>query len=329
MNAQEKIVYHLTSLPISRSKLVKDLSRILSLTERTIYDRLSGKTQFTVTEIEIILHNFEMDVNSIFESNVINKFYNYDITEFIDENIQTWLRELNNLNEADSVSLFVSSNNLPFSLVFGYPDLMKFQIYFMFYFLHPDYDQVLIPFDLNDPIFYPLEEICISIDSLYRMIPVTEIWGDGVIKMFIRQLRYAYLHGKISERDFKKIILVVHEIVDLTMNYVIYGAKQTKRSLSLKPEGASFTLIYNYLMPIEEYTILQYDDLGKNKSRVYNPVFGSIVTESQKKAAENYFYHVQKMGTNLTTQSPQDIRTFFKNIHQDVDRLNSSDSDIK
>ncbi len=322
MNLNERLIRILKQIRPVRSQLVKELNEILAISERTIYARLKGESSFSLSQVESLVQHFSIPLQDIFSSSQQNQIpSSTSLEQFIDQIADVWEIEIEYLQRQSSASLFVCSNDLPFSLVFGYPEIMKFQIYFMYYFLSPDRPEDTTPFQPRSTTYDRLDSICMYIDQIYSELPSVEIWGVSMLRTYVRQLNYVLKQEKISSLSSDKIKKELHSLVDLAYRFTKNKSKQMESSTELYQDVPTFELIYNDLVPVEEYTLLQYKD-GKDqtKFRVYNPVFGSILDEDQRKAVENYYLHLKQIGTPLAYADKKFIKDFFKDLHDYIDQ---------
>ncbi len=308
----DRILAELYKIEPKKAQLVKLLEKVLFLNSRSIYNRLEGKTPFSINELEIIFKNFNISPLSIFATQNIQPEILYTSPrKIIDEFLKSWLSAIISLKNTEFESVFVISNYLPFSLVLSFPNLVKLRFYFLLQSCYKDLDFFNDAFELSSPIFSNVDSICATISKEYKILSSTEIWGSNTLKICAKQVLFLLSIGKIDHSEAIIILEDLIRLVNISDRYSLNKQKRNSNDYNFISHRYNYNLFYNDKYNVGEYTIFSFNQGRGIESIVFNPLQGFIEKQLEKRKVIQYAKLLRFTGLNLSEPLNVDRAKFF------------------
>ncbi len=322
MNSLTRLQNELSAIYAKKTDQVKALSSILSLSERAIYNRVDGKTEFSLSELEKIFTELNISPQSVFsvDNLEIEKIIkSKDFRGYINFILQSWVSQTEKLNGDRDNEVFIISNSVPFSLVFEYPSIVKFRLYFLLKFVFRTQDIYGLGFDLNASYFEEVNQACEKISESYNKTDSIEVWGPSMIRVVVRQLSHLKRVKLIAKEDLQTVMMDLSQLLDQAQKFAQTGIKEFDSC-----EGnRRFDLYINDIYAVDEYTILTYANNGKTKDYIYSPLHGEISEEVNKQAIKEYGTLLEESGTYLSKSNTSYRNVYFKELRQYLKTLST------
>ena len=148
--SEQQLQFNLFELVKSRANshvsYVDELSDLLEISRDSVYRRIRGETELSLTETLKICRKYGISMNDFLGENANQFTFNARLVDAKKFNIQQWLtsilENLSMLRSAPGDKLMINyTKDLPIFFYFNYPHLSTFQIYFwsLSFLNHPEF----------------------------------------------------------------------------------------------------------------------------------------------------------------------------------------------
>jgi hypothetical protein len=242
MNFNKKIVEEITKRSPGNRRMVKNLARMLSISNESAYRRVREEIPFTLEEVAILADSYKLSVDGLLGlKSDVNPFFNREFINCWDSG-EIYARQLGNdldcmkkLLEAKEVRITAALRRIPFRLL-PFPALFKFD------YCHYLYSVGKI--SLMNARFSGMT-VPASIDSLHRKIaactrkitPVVCIIDSAIYANIIKKVLYYYRLGFLSGDDLKLLQSELFGLLDIQENLLRNGKNEF---------GAEYVFYYSF-----------------------------------------------------------------------------------
>lgn len=178
--------------------IVKDLSDLLNISTDSVYRRLRGDNEFTLSEIAVIAQTYGISVDSIiYENHVASPFHFntlYEDRTSLQRYIEGITRQMESLARVGGSLTFIASE-LPISQSFRHKGLRDFKVYY--------WQKVILnqswmrkqKFGEHFSLGFEVNQYIDKLMRAYGQIETVEIWTEETIDDTLRQIDYARESG--------------------------------------------------------------------------------------------------------------------------------------
>ncbi|MEM8524347.1 MAG: hypothetical protein AAGG68_06875 [Bacteroidota bacterium] len=272
-------------------------------------------------EIELLIHHYQLDAYEVFslpKRQVEENHLPDKLGDFIDQTMQAWVSEVELLPHREKANIFVLTDTLPFALVFHFPDLVKYRLYYMAMYLWQSEEKVLPAFDLSHEVFQNVPTYCKRIAQVYHELPTTEIWGTNTFHACIGQIEYLAEQELISAENVVTLLNALEELIELSKVYAKSGYKQQETPTRLQTIAAEYTIFLNKIFNVNEYTLFSWQEHQQARSFVYDPVLGLIKDATRRKSAERNVLSLKKTGIQVSRINSKERLAFLNKARRAI-----------
>ncbi len=312
----------------SQKDTVTTLSKWLGVTETAIYNKLRGRSKFTVEEIHQICTKGNIALDNIFAISTFNRgFVPFfaDGLKFKPRSYDDFLNNIINyyskIQQLKNVHGYFLANEVPLFhfLSFPYLNYLKMYIWNDINWRMPN---VTEKYDTRSFIKSP--EITMASKVLkeqFHSFPDTEIWNPYMLDNTISQYIYLRDSGIISEKDdIKMIELEFAKLIDYLEALTASG---------MKPENAR-----GKSMPLEIYItdlsvgseiiLVLSDDFNMMFQQIDVPNYMQTTHDAMIKCQYAFFNKVKEKSVHITKAGEREKRVFFSRMRAQLSRLKTS-----
>lgn len=242
----------------SNIKLVNYLMDTLTIGRESAYRRIRNQVPFTLDEIRKLSVDFDFSLGEITRQNKEkrvfidvkeNSFHNPQ--ETFNEMFKTYYDVVSNMCKAKDKGAISAVNQLNFQSLLTFEHMFKFYYYKWMHQLHGvsptlSYSETIIP-----PEILSLKNEFQLLVKRMKQAKLIYIFDQYVFLNTIREIRYYYKRGLISDEELHLIKKDFHGIIDLFENLVQKGINDT---------GSSFHFYLSILNIESNSSYIHYDD---------------------------------------------------------------------
>lgn len=319
---QEKLIGIIRSQVPEHLSLPIELSQILDISADSAYRRLRCETAFTLDETVKVCQHFEVPLEALNEmvSHIVSFRYNplgANREEFL-AYIRNFLTHIAQIAKFEDRYIFYAAEDIPLFHLYGQKLLTSFKFFYWQKTIlgHESLQNQKFDFLQQDE---ELQQLAWKAAQLYAEVPSTEIWTEETISSTLKQIRFYWEAGILSDRE------VAHALLEDLRHLVDIFHRQCDLGLKIKPGGtvgsAAFTCYQSDLM-IGNNCVLVQTNQRKTSFLGYN-TFNFMTTGNSSFNLQN-----EKWIENLISKSTQISRTaeklrnqFCKGLLRQVDQL--------
>jgi hypothetical protein len=313
----QKLLFEIIKQKTSRNlNLIDVTGEILNIKTDSVYRRIRGETELTITELYKLCSHFDISMDAIFnyqpnsimvrysplDTNNIDNYYKY---------IEDLASLLENVAKSGSKEIIIMSQDIATVHFYSYLELTLFRIYICF----KSFGNFQLTYDkfvetLN------LEKLLASykkITEAYQQIPSSEIWTRNTIQPFLYLLDYYSASNCFENKDTVNII--INQLIDLLENIEDHTEKGEKKYMG---QSVPFSM---YLSPIDfmnNYMIIKRDgaNIVSIKLHIINSVFASDPAFCLE--VEKLIEDIICKSLLLSRTSARERFRFFKKLQDDL-----------
>ena len=250
--AQVRLFQHVKSLLLPHQSLVEEVADVLGLSTDSAYRRIRGEKPIDLPEVEKIGTHFRVSLDQFLFPQTEAILFTGRQELHQEHPLEQWLqdveRQLLLINRFPASHIYFVIKDIPLFYHFQIPELAEFKFFFwMKSILHDDALRG-VKFQLGDPRYRHLHEVCQRIVALYNRVPTTEIWNVESLNSTLRQINFYHESGAFArDGDASLLYAKVGELIDFIEVQAEAGTKTTLGQPSA-PDGPSYRLFVNELM---------------------------------------------------------------------------------
>jgi transcriptional regulator with XRE-family HTH domain len=218
---------------------IEQLLGLLHISKDSLYRRLRGENDFTLSEaytlqnaFKFSLDSFNADYSATAKSFTIKKFPLYTSPEeTVGKYIHELFTDLQKVGSAGLNQLYYAAKDLPLFCFFSSNVLTSFKLYFWYITIFDSKSKV----QLYNPNWLASETLTEAsyVYDMYSQCNSTEIWNFETINSTLHQLHYCREAGMLSKADAATIIAALYEFVNQLDKNCELGTKNGKGKLVL------------------------------------------------------------------------------------------------
>ncbi|GAC1597238.1 MAG: hypothetical protein NVS3B19_19620 [Ginsengibacter sp.] len=225
-------------LKISSDRLAaNEIAALLNLSKSEAYNKLSGKSQLTLTQIQVLSNKYEVNFEITPRSNIDRIRVRYTPFHRGIINMTEYLKNLNKfmsqLSQEKNCKLTCATDDIPFFHLFKYPELAAFKLHF--------WESRIVEAVSNKPEkIFDIKKIdkknikaAYNLHKIYSQIPCLEIWTKSYLLITPDQLKYAYESQLIKDKSIAK--LICDQLVETLNDIEGYAINKSKSRNSIVP----------------------------------------------------------------------------------------------
>jgi hypothetical protein len=309
----------------SQKDTVTTLSKWLGVTETAIYNKLKGRSKFTVEEIHHICSRGNLALDNVFAISTFNRgFVPFfaDGLKFKPRSYDDFLNNIINyyskIQQLTNVHGYFLANEVPLFHFLSFPHLMylKMHIWNDINWHMPNVSQ-----NYDSRSFIKSPEITMAIKVLkeqFHSFPDTEIWNPYMLDNTISQYLYLRDSGIIIDRD--DIKMIEHEfekLIDHLEALTMSGIKpENARGKSLPLE-----IYITDLSVGSEVILVLSDDFNMLFQQIDVPNYMQTTHDAMIKCQYAFFKNVKEKSVHITKAGEREKRVFFARMRAQLSRL--------
>lgn len=310
---QEDFIKLLRTMVPSGVQLVSEVGVALSLSNDSIYRRLRGETEFSLSEIVKLCNHFHISFDSFCAAQGGSVHFHYNLPGDAAEGFQHYLDHIRDglqiLKNAKEREIIYVADDIPFFLLFAFPQLAWFKCYYWMRSVMnvPEYQKSFFEDEVAP------EELMTAggeILEAYRIVPSTEIWSEHTINSILKQIDFYSESGFFKDDETpKKLYSDLSELISEIRSMTESG---TKRRDHAGDNNYTF-----YLCDIEIGNNCIYTALGKNqKVFLRHSTFNTLETSDEIfcTTTHDWLNGLIRKSTQLSGMAEKQRNKFFQNL---------------
>jgi len=310
---------------VNRKDAVSYLSKWLGVSETSIYNKLNGRSHFTIEEIFVVCQNSNISLDSLIHSSSGHSSFipffadglkykprSYD--DFINNIIGYYIK----VKQLTNVHGYFLANELPLFHFLSFPHLMYLKMY-IWNEINWKINGIGSQYQAKEFVTNPAIQHSLKIlrDQFYSF-PTTEIWNphmlDNTVSQFMYLKELQIIH---DDSDLKNIKEQFSLLTDSLENLTNTGQKpENSRGVNMKCD------IYITDLNIgSEVILVKSDDVNMMFQQIDVPNYMSSTDERMIVNQFNFFNNIKKISTHITQSGGKEKHLFFARIREKLDRI--------
>ena len=238
----------------SKKQIQHQLSELLGIAPMTVYNKISGRSEFSVKEFLTIASHYKLSVDQFLaENQKENNRITFEVKGMGDQikDLQNFLESVFDLackakGKDNGLATHICTQPHIFLLA-EYPSLIYFKMY-MYNLLKWNKDDMI----QYDPTFVIRDErtnkLLKNIVSAYQSINTVEILNDNYLSSTCAQIDYLYSSKVINQKQLKNILYELRKMIDLLSQRIETGKFENEKDVSVKHYINKFTNLSNMVL---------------------------------------------------------------------------------
>ncbi|MEJ6617444.1 MAG: hypothetical protein QNL61_11105 [Crocinitomicaceae bacterium] len=305
---------------------------VLSLSPDAVYRRYRGETHLTILELEKLSKHFGISLDALFEINKNTVIFEFQPLEIYEFNMTSYLSKMHDrlklIKAQKNPELIITVNNSPMLQLLNFPHLVRFKLWFWgkTHLEMEEFKGKAFEYEkLNEETFAIGREVL----RIYNSIPSKEIYDGSFLRGFSREVYYYFTAHHFKDPGYAVYLLeLLIRFVDHLEAQAAIGKKFT---FGVQPpaSGNDFTMYHNETLNGNGTTLYKTDDYGglyithnlmnyihtsdkvyfEDSLNVLNKQMANsgVISTSNEKARNDYFFHVRKMILKLKNKMELDL----------------------
>lgn len=270
---QQRLVDELRNKVESKGELVHELVELLDISQDSVYRRLRGDSEFTLTEIYKMSNRYNLSMDSILNRNITSTSFRfnklYEHSDAFIPYIASLTRQMELLSKAKGKLNFVASE-LPISQSFQNQGLRDFKIYYWQKVVLNKPKLKGVKIDETFGLGININEHVNSLMHSYANMKKVEIWTEETLDDTIRQIMYCRDSGLLDKPMIHMVCQSMTEMLD-----------RLESELEMHGEGNNVNNLTFYVSSVELGNNVILMDFGTHRSAyVKFNTFNTVSTSS-------------------------------------------------
>jgi len=310
---------------INRKHAVLYLSKWLDVSETSIYNKLNGRSHFTIEEIIIICQNANISLDSLNHSSSRNNSFIQFFADGLKYKPRSYDDYINNIigyyikvKQLTNVHGYFLANELPLFHFLSFPHLMYLKMY-IWNEINWKIPGIGSEYQAHEFINNPTTKHALKIlrDQFYSF-PNTEIWNPYMLDNTVSQFLYLKELKIIrDENELKNIKDQFYLMVDSLENLTNTGHKpENSRGIKMNCDVFITDLIIG-----SEVILVISDDVSMMFQQIDVPNYMSSNDERMISNQLIFFNNIKKISSHITLSGGKDKHLFFTRMREKLDRI--------
>ena len=284
-----------------RNELVRELKELWSCSRTAVYDRLSGRVQLNLRELDLLGRHYGIYLKDLHRTETDENAPSDPLSVLIDALTLAVKR---------GSTLSFATTEIPVFYLFQYPELCAVKTYIWRCFNWKADSEVVPEFNLDYWMREPENHALQQLWQLYSRVPSEEIWCSVMLDNLLNQIHYLTTAGHLHRlKDFHQIEQTLHDLLGHLREYVLSGKKDNQAALEVRDNEFSTTNNF-VLLNDREHPTVYLTGIAMTVFRNDDP----LLTDQLRRSWEQQVRHSQQ----LTNGSDRDRHLFFQKIEQRV-----------
>ena len=306
------------------SNFAAELSDLLSLSLDAIYRRMRGTTPLNYLEIQKICNHYNVSFDATI--NYSGRNHPFQFTPMFDEgkfNLEGYFvqvrQQIEHFLKFDQLSMTIVAMDIPHFRLIGYPNLLRFKLFYWQRSILNKADYRLIKFNPNQG-NSEIDKAAADIYLKYHQLDSEEIWSPETLNSTLKQITYGIEAGYFEKvEDAIMICDDLHQLLDKIEHEALVSKKHIKNNVESRKGDfnlyQSEILLGNNTIQVKAnckyYTYVGFNSFNSLMS--HSPAF----TEECQKWIEQI-----KSKSNLLNYGSEKQRyNFFHNLKEKVNNI--------
>ncbi len=305
---------------------VDELAELLGVSRDSAYRRIRGETVLSLDEVAVLTKHFGVSLDDFLSPVDDRVSFQVKVMNTWQISIENWFQtilgtlEMIKRFQAKEKEMIYDAKDLPIFHFFQFPKLAAFKIYFwMKTFAHDEkVGQMKFSQKILDSKLILLSE---TIWQTYAAIPSTEIMGNEILTVTLRQIEYAYECGMLSD---KQEAYALYDDCSALANHLQHQASLgMKQTFGSGEPGAKFNVYVNDVLTGANTFYLKFDD--KRMTYVTPNVFNLLMTTHEHfcKITEDHISNLMEKSVIISNRAEKERNKFFKRVEENIQWVKS------
>jgi len=311
----------------TQNHLVSVMSKILKCKEATVYNKIIGRSRFTVEELFLIARELNVSLDNIIYKDAPDRnsfLFSADGLRFrprlYKDYIDNIILHFGMLKAFDSPRGIFLANEVPLFHFLRFPNLfyLKLYIWNITNWKIPNLSEYYAPESItNDP---EIQHSARILYSLFNSFHSTEIWNPSMLETTIAQIRYLIQSNRITNpKHISDLIANLHALTNYLEQIANLGYKVNHQN-----ENKSTIEIYiNELLTNAEIILIE----AEGKSILYNQFdLPNYIKSSEPLVcdyAKGWLNNIISKSTSITKTGDRDKKLLFRKLNKSIEQLSS------
>jgi hypothetical protein len=301
------------------------LSKILRISETSIYNKFNGRSKFTTEEIFIICKQCNISLDSILHhSDKERSFVPYfsDGLKYTPRNYADYLNNIisyySQIKKMPEVKGYFLASEVPLFHFLFFPNLFYLKMYIW---NDMNWNMSIYSNEYRPKEFINNTELslaCKALKELFYSFPSEEIWNPSMIDITISQ--FLYLKQMQIIKDEEQMELIKNELNEL-LNYLENLSNTGTKFISSDKESAPIDLYITDLSLGSELILVKSKPMNMLFQQLDAPNYIRSTDEKMCDYVWKYYNKIKKRSTHITKTGEKDKSLFFKKMREQLGRL--------
>jgi hypothetical protein len=313
---QEHFIAKLKEVMPQGIGLAEEIADVLDVSIDSAYRRIRSETELTIDEIFKLSKKHGISVDQVFSNQSGTVTFAYtkltDSVNNFEEYLSRIMNSLKAINKFDSKRIYYVAEEIPMFYSFFSKNLTEFKL---FYWQRsvlnvPEYQQQKFEYGL-----IPQKLIDIAHQSFteYNNIPSTEIWTAETVLTGLRQIKFYFDSGLITQKQALELLGDYRSMIDLVKRNAESGRKnvsdQRETYQLYNSEVVLGTNCIYVLMGDAKYSYISFNTM--NSLTTNNPQFCE--------ETEHWIRNLEKKSTLISGVAEKQRYQFFSSMYKSID----------
>lgn len=309
----------------SQKEMVTKISEWLNLSETSIYNKISGRSHFSVEELFVICFKARVSLDFLmFNSTGKHGYVQFyaDGLKYKPRNYEDYLTNIigyyTKVKQLTGVTGYFLANELPLFHYLDFPNLVYLK---MFIWNKINWQISHIPSEYNFKDFksnFEIQQQINLLKNLFNSFPNVEIWNPNMLDNTIAQFNYLREVRIINQKDdiyylTKEFKDLVNDLEELTLS----GQKPQ----NYKDERYNCDIFITDLNLGSEVILVKSDQYDLLFQQIDVPNYMQTIDERMVKNQLTFFENIRKISTLITKAGEKERLIFFGKLRNQLDKL--------
>jgi hypothetical protein len=299
-----------------KQNLADVIGDTLGLGSDSVYRRIRGDKELTLTEFKKICFRFNISIDSVLENQNNNLMFRYNPLEMNNlknyrDYIGQFCRTLSELSNSFNKHIYFSANDIPIFHFLPYHELTFFKVYVWFKAMSDvdiTFNQFVDQIQDKEELFDNYK----NMTSSYLNIPSTEIWSLETIDLIISLIYYYFDLGAFNSNTAEILCGQLDELICKIEKWSEIGKKDN---------NTDYNLYLSATIPENSFMIIKKENIKSTTIKLFT--INSILTTNNSicEETERWMNNLIAKSIPLSGVSARERFNFFLNMKDKINNL--------
>ena len=296
------------------------ISKLFDLSDQSAYNKLSGRSQFSVSELFTLSSMYGFSIDEITQESKRDRSFIPFYSDGLKYSPRTYAEYLQNINgyfgkikRLTHVHGYFLANEIPMMHLLNFPHLLYLKMYiwnevnWQIKGISKEYNPQSI---VDEPEFLQQKKY---LNDQFCSFHNTEIWNPNMLDNLISQ--FIYLQEKGIIKDFNQIQTFVQELYKL-VDYLSLLAETGDKAINHKNAIYKCDIFYTELVVGSEIILVKSDEGNMLFQQLDSPNYIRTYDANMISKVYDFFKEIKKSSTYITATGERERVKFFENLRQ-------------